>query len=322
MACGLYDRTFALYCGKITLPGFSLEFTPAYPPELFFQMITNPKFDISELSLSSYVMQKMARYDYLAIPVFPARRFRHSFIFVNSNSGIKEPNDLSGRRIGVYNYEITAAVWVRGFLEHDYGVKPSSMKWVTSKEERIKFARKEDLEINLVKDANLTGLLIDGRIDALISPILSRELLQSDVVRRLFEDYKRVESEYFSRTNIYPIMHTVVVREDLLKRHNGLSRKIVDAFRGAKRWWYDYLEDPEWQTNQLYFTWPMKVIEENRSVFGPDPFPYDIEQNRSVIETLLQYQYEQGLIDKIPDIEGLFDSDTIDYAENYEVISF
>lgn len=316
MACGLYDRTFALYCGKIRLPGFSLKFVPMHPPELFFQMITNPKFDISELSLSSYVMQKIARYDYVAIPVFPARRFRHSYIFVNLNSGIKKPSDLSGRRVGVYNYEITAAVWVRGFLEHEYGVKPSSMRWITSKEERIEFTKKQDLEINLIKDVDLTRLLIEGRIDALISPILSHELLQSGAVRRLFEDYKRVETEYFLRTNIYPIMHTIVVKEDLLKRHKGLSHMILDIFRSAKKWWYDYLGDPEWQTNQLYFTWPMDVIEENKTMLGQDPFPYDIKRNRNVIETLVQYQYEQGLIDKIPKIEELFDLETIDYVEN------
>ncbi|MEM4092560.1 MAG: hypothetical protein QW837_05855 [Conexivisphaerales archaeon] len=310
VGCGLYDRTFALKYRFIKPRALHLKFTEMYPPELFFKMIRHSIFDVAELSLSSYIMAKMDGYEYVAIPVFPVRRFRHSFIFINRNSGVNKAQDLAGKTIGVYNYEITAAVWIRGVLQHEYDVLPTDIKWITTHEERLEFKRQSGLSITLFPGQDLVDMLIRGKIDALITPIIDKRLISSSEVRRLFEDHKRVEEEYFRRTHIFPIMHVIVVRKKLTDKYPWITKSLLDAFRDAKKWWYDYIYNVEWQTNQLFFAWFNDMLEEERQIMGYDPYPYNIIDNRSVITTLIGYMHEQGLIKKAPLLEELFDRET------------
>src|SRR5262245_12457739 len=218
LACGPYDRTLALQEGTIKPDGIELTYLARQPAEIFWRMLQYQEFDVSELSLSNYTtLVDRGNAPFIAIPVFPSRVFRHGYIFINTQSGIKEPRDLIGKRGGVPEYTMTAAVYARGMLEHEYGVKPSDVQWVQGRAERITRELPPDVKVTQGPPGRDLGDLLEaGEIDFMMTannPVSFRRGASN--VQRLFPDYKTVEQDYYRRTKIYPIMHTVAIRRDV-----------------------------------------------------------------------------------------------------------
>ena len=312
LACGPYDRTAALQVGAIKPDGIELTYIARQPAEIFWRMLQFQEFDVSELSLSNYVtLVDRGDAPFIAIPVFPSRVFRHGYIFINTNKGIKSAADLIGKRGGVPEYTMTAAVYIRGLLEHEYGVRPSQVEWVQGRADRIE--RKLPTGVHLshtTPGQELSNLLDAGEIDFLITannPLSFRK--GSPNVARLFPNYRELEQDYYRRTRIYPIMHTVVIRKDVYERNPWTALSLYQAFCAAKDRCYSLILDTG--SAKASLAWLQPALEEEQAVFGPDWWAYGIEANRASIDALLEYSFEQGLIDHRLNVEQLFAPSTL-----------
>ena len=312
MACGPYDRTQALRDGTIRPQGIELIYVSGQPAELFWRMLQYKEFEISELSMSNYI-SLVARGDcpFIAIPVFLSRVFRHGYIFINSDSGIKAPKDLIGRRGGVPEYSQTAAVMARGLLEHEYNVRPNQIEWIQGRKDRMELKLPGDVRVAQAPEGgNLSDMLERGDIDFLVTgnnPASFRRGAPN--VQRLFPNYRELERDYYRRTRIYPIMHTVVIRRDVYDRDPWVAMSLYNAFCAAKDLCCRLLL--ETGSPKATFGWLQAMIEEEQAVFGKDWFPYGVEPNRSSLEALLQYTHEQGLAPRRIAIDELFAASTL-----------
>ncbi len=312
LACGPYDRTEALRTGVVRPEGIELIYVPIQsPPEIFARMVATECFDVSEMSLSLYFIRRIrGDFPFVALPVFPSRMFRHGFIFVNTHSGIQSPKDLEGKRIGVPEYSQTAAVWIRGILQHEYGVDLSGVQWYTGgvngigRPDPLVQWPNRPIRIERVFDRTLNDMLVAGEIDALIGARIPKALGRDPRVRRLFPNYRELEREYYRRTGIFPIMHTVVIREAVYRAHPWIAHSLYKAFVAAKEWCLEQMRF----SGALRYTlpWLHAELEETVAVLGPDPWPYGLEPNRKVLETLMQYLLDQGFIDRTVPVEDLF----------------
>jgi 4,5-dihydroxyphthalate decarboxylase len=275
-------------------------------------MLRHQEFEVSELSLSNYTMLR-ARGDnaFMAIPVFPSRLFRHSCIYVNKSAGINAPADLIGKRIGVPEYSMTAAVFARGLLLHEYGVEPEIIEWFSGTQDGLQRPSRIDFDLPGVKltrmplEQDMGPMLETGELDAIISPNAPKALARPDSpVRRLFPDYRQTEKAYFKKTGIFPIMHTIVLRRDVYERHPWAARSLFDAFVKAKEWAYSQLVETD--ALKLTLPWVVAETEETRRIMGRDFWPYGIHANRVSLEALPQYLHEQHLAPRVPAIEELF----------------
>jgi len=219
IACGDYDRTHPLIDGTVKPEGLELNWLTLPHYEMWTRMLNHYEFDASELSLSSYLIARALGKPLIAIPVFPARAFRHSYVFINTRSGIREPADLVGKRVGLAEFQQTATVWIRGILQHEYGVPLDRIHWFTWTKSRMEIEIPTRYQIQQIPPGkNPDEMLFSGELDAIICAILFPFLLDPPShIKRLFEDYEAVEAEYYRRTGIFPIMHTVALREELWK---------------------------------------------------------------------------------------------------------
>jgi 4,5-dihydroxyphthalate decarboxylase len=311
-ACGPYDRTLALRDGSIQPEGIELNYIASQPPDIFWRMLQFNEFEVSEMSLSNYVtLVSAGNAPFIAIPAFPSRVFRHGYFFINTEKGIKAPADLKGKRGGVPEYTMTAAVYMRGLLQHEYGVKPSDVEWVQGRADRL--GRKLPADVRITQapgSAELGDLLERGEIDFMMTannPLAFRR--GSPKVRRLFPNYPEVEKDYYRRTKIYPIMHTVVIRNDVYERNPWVALSMYKALLRAKNHAYHLLADMG--SPKVSSAWLQPLLEEERAIFGPDWFAYGIEPNRPSIEALLQYTHEHGLTDRRVKLEELFAPSTL-----------
>ena len=311
-ACGPYDRTQALRDGTINPEGIDLTYITLQPAEIFWRMLQYQEFDVSEMSLSNYTtLVSEGNAPFVAIPVFPSRVFRHGYFFVNTTKGIEKPADLKGRRGGVPEYSMTAAVYMRGLLQHEYGVKPGDVEWVQGRADRL--GRKLPPEVRLTQapaGAELGDLLERGEIDFMMTannPLAFRRGAPN--VRRLFPNYRELEQDYYRRTEIYPIMHTVVIRRDVYERDPWVALSLYKALCRAKDYAYHLLA--ETGSPKASLAWLQPLLEEEQAIIGPDWFPYGIEKNRPTIDALLQYTHEHGLTDRRLVIEELFAPSTL-----------
>ena len=310
LAGGHYDRTQALIDGEVKPSGAELTYLPMRPPEIFRRMLRYLEFDGSEMSMSSLLIGREQGIPLVAIPVFPSRKFRHSYIFCNVDAGIREPQDLIGKRVGAREYQLTANLWIRGILKHEYDVEAKDIRWFTEWEERIPVGTIEGVTVRRIPEGKtLDGMLINGEIDALIWPNIPNSVRRrSAKVRRLFEDYPRVEAEYYKKTGLFPIMHTVVLKRDVYERNPWLAVSLLEAYREAKERCFRQMDDPSAHS----LVWFEACKEEQHRVFGSDPYPYNIRENRKVLETIIQYSVEQGLTKSPFSIEDLFAKNTLD----------
>lgn len=297
LACGRYDRTQALIDGRVRPEGVELNYIALKPGETFWRQLNHEEFDASEMSLSSYsILRSEGDERFIALPVFPSRIFRHSAVYLPSDSTLTSAEELKGKRIGVGDYQMTAAVWVRGFLQHDYGVRPEDASWIAGKPIRA-ILPPEGVRLDFT-DEPLEALLERGEIDALVSVVLPRNL--GSKVRRLFPDFRAVEADYHRRTGIFPIMHTLALKRSVYERNPWLAVSLYKAFCGARdlaaRWRYD--------TDALAVSvpWLIDEIERSREV----AWDYSIEGSRPTLEALVQYLDEQTLTRRRMKVEELF----------------
>src|SRR5438132_5161732 len=247
LACWNYDRTRALLEERVPIDGIELTYLNLVVEETFFRMLRHREFDAAEMSLSSYTLSLFRENPpFIAIPIFPSRFFRHSCIYVNSASGIREPKDLIGKRVGNPEYQMTAPVWIRGILADEYGVPIDAVTYRTGGEEEP--GRSEKLNLDLPANIKverigvaetLSAMLRDGAIDALYTARMPSSFRAGDGrVRRLFDDYVDVERDYYRRTDIFPIMHTVAIRREVYERDRWLAQSLYKAFCARQRLTY------------------------------------------------------------------------------------
>jgi 4,5-dihydroxyphthalate decarboxylase len=309
LACGDYDRTLPLRLGTVRPEGVELEVLALEPEEMFYRMARLRDFDVAEFSLSTYTVLRGRGEPLIAIPVFPSFAFRHSAIFVRDDAGIREPRDLVGKRVGVPKYHMTAAVWVRGILEDEYGVSPSDLHWFEGGEgaavKEVDVTLPRGLRHELVPgDRTLGELLAVGELDAFIGARRPAGAGGPARVRRLFPDFRRVERAYYEKTGIFPIMHTVVLKEELVQEHPWLPRALYAAFVEAKALAYRRVADTA--VLPYVLPWLVAEVEETRALMGDDPFPYGVSRNRKTVETLAGYSFRQGLAPRRLSAEELF----------------
>lgn len=319
LGCWNYDRTRALQDGRVQPDGIELIYLDMPVEETFFRMLRNREFDIAELSLSSYAVSlfKEPR-PFIAIPVWPSRFFRHSSIYVNAASGISEPKDLIGKRIGNPEYQMTAPVWIRGILADEYGLPADSVTYMTGGEEEP--GRSEKLKLDLPRNIRvqpigptqtLSEMLATGEIAALQTARMPSSFRSGGGrVRRLFENYVEVEKDYYRRTRIFPIMHTVAIRRELYEAHPWIAQSLYKAFRAAQRETYKDLEETAALKTML--PWLIAHVEEARRELGDDFWPYGFHENRSTLATFLRYHFEQGLSKRLLEPEELFAPETLE----------
>jgi 4,5-dihydroxyphthalate decarboxylase len=311
-----YDRTAALHDGRVRPEGIDVTWLPLNVEQTFWRMLQHREFDASEMSLSSYVIRRQAgERDLVAIPVFLSRVFRHDCIYVHEGAGIREPGDLVGKRVGVPEYQITAAVFARGLLADDYGVDPRGIEWIQGGLEepgRVPHTKAEPPGVSISMappGRTLARMVEEGEIDALVSPrVPSTWQGGRGRVKRLFPDPWTVERDYFRRTGIFPIMHLVVIRATLVEANPWLPQSLTKAFVAAKR-----LADADLrETAALPIGLPFLVqhTEETIALMGEDFWPYGVEPNRTTLEAFTRYAHEQGLIAERPAIEDLFPAST------------
>jgi 4,5-dihydroxyphthalate decarboxylase len=319
MACWNYDRTRALLEGRIQPDGIDLNYLNLPVEETFFRMIRRREFDAAEMSLSSYVMSLFSpERPFVAIPVFPSRVFRHSCIYVNAASAIREPKDLAGRRVGTPEYQLTAAVWIRGILSDEHALPIDSVTYYTGGQEEP--GRGEKLSVDLPSGIRvmhveapqtLSSMLGRGEIDALYTPRRPSAFRRGDgTVKRLFEDFVAVERDYFRRTGIFPIMHTVVIRRDVYERNPWVAQSLYKAFRAAQRETYDDLR--ETAALKAMLPWLTAHVEETQREMGEDYWPYGLQRNQHALATFLRYSHEQGLSKRILEPVELFAAETLE----------
>lgn len=315
LGCGNYDRTQALRDGRVQPEGIELNYLALTPPQLFPRMLEHREFEASELSLSGFLKSRCRdNPPFIAIPVFPSRAFRHSILYVNTDSGIDRPQDLRGKRLGATEYTSTASVWVRGILQHEYGVHSEDIHWLITEPPQGRggprpASGRGSVEI-LPPGKNLTPMLVSGEIDALMSlhPVLS-SVQGNPKLRRLFPNFKEVEKEYYLKTKIIPIMHVVVLRSDVYERYPWAATSLYNAFQEAKDLCLDSMRKAGAPPVTLH--WFLAELEEERALFGDDLYPYGLEPNRHVLETLISYAREQGIIDRPLEVESLFAPNTL-----------
>ncbi len=319
LACWDYDRTRPLQEGRVQVEGVELTFLPLRVEETFWRMLRYQEFDAAELSFGSYLMSRdKGSPRFVAIPIFPSRAFRHSCIYINTESGIREPKDLVGKRVGVPEYQITMAIWARGILQHEYGVKPEQIKWFTGgeeqpgREEKIRLDLPKNIDIQMIpSDKTLSSMLERGEIGAVISAHMPSPFVRrSPKVGRLIPNFREVEKAYYNRTKIFPIMHTVALREEFYEKYPWVAQSLVKAFVESKKICQESMY--EFSALKYMLAWSIAEMEEERALFGDNPWPYGLEANEHVLETLVQYAYEQGLIKKKLDVKSLFAPNTVE----------
>ena len=322
IACGNYDRTQAIKDGVVKVEGCAVTYLPLYPEEIFHRAFKFQEFDVSEISFSSYIRTVAAgTAAYVGIPAFVSRIFRHSGIYVRADAGIRTPQDLRGKRIGLPEYQITAVVWMRGMLQHEYGVHPFEIHWRSGgqeqpgRHERTPLKPIPGLDLQPIgHNQTLVDMLRAGELDALFTARAPSSFLAGEPhIVRLFPDTRAAEIAYYRKTGLFPIMHLVGIRKSLVERHPWLATSLYKAFCDAKAIAMVNLCD----VNALMVSLPFLEAETRETIaaMGADFWKYGVHENLREIEALTQYSFEQGLVDRKLAAEELFAPSTFELAK-------
>ena len=306
LACGDYEIVRALKEGLVKPDGIDLTvITEMDSTSRHWRFLRKGEFDVAELSCSSYILARDNGFAMNAIPVFLHRRFRHGFIFINTQKGILNPKDLIGKKIGIKSFQVTAILWLRGILEHEYGVPHKSIEWFAEFDEDVDFTPPPDLKLTrLDHSQSIEKMLAEGELDAVLHSDLIKPLLEKDPrVARLFPNYVEEEINYYKKTAIFPIMHVMAIRQEILDQHPWVAINLYQAFNKAKAIGMKRMENPR----LVPLAWYRESWEEQEALMGSDPWEYGMtDKNRNNLGTLAGYSYEQGLIKNKPVLENLF----------------
>lgn len=312
-AFGNYDRTHFLDSEGVTPVGVNLRVLKFPPSDIFYRMCRYQEFDLSEMSMGAHLfLLGKGNSPFVGIPAFPSRVFRHSMVYANSDSGIKTPGDLNGKKIGIREWGMTAVVWIIGILKEEYGLDIKTVEWIAAKEPRVPIEMPSGCKINLIPvDKNLSDMLETGEIDAALIHQVPKAFLRSpDKVFRLFPDYKKDEIDYYKRTEVHPIMHCVVLRKQINENFPWLLKNIYDALEESRKKTIENLSDTGALSAMIPFL--PAFMEETRSVFGENYWPYGVKGNIKTLEKLTLYAHEQGLTDRVIQIDELFGESVLD----------
>jgi 4,5-dihydroxyphthalate decarboxylase len=324
-----YDRVRAIMDGKVGIEGadVSFHYEDIYAVNAF-AFGPKRKYEVTELGLIPFIT-KYINEDFRAytpIPVFISRVFRHRNVFVHADAGIKTPQDLRGKRVGTPGYGMSANTWIRGFLLDEYGVKADDMQWIETTKSSDggplntgglgKYYFPDDFPLEKgPPDVDESELLLSGGCDALITAITPKAFLEGDPkIKRLFPDVRAAEIGYYKKTGLFPIMHVVAIRTDLIKTNPGMMKAVFEMYSKAKQKAYTDLET----TTSLKVTlpWVTQEFEDTRKLMGKNYWPYGIEANRKELELVMRYMYEQGLVKRSLNFEELFHPSTLKLNEN------
>ncbi|WP_269501287.1 ABC transporter substrate-binding protein [Burkholderia sp. IMCC1007] len=319
VAVGNYDRIRPLVDGDVQIEGVDPIFMLQDPEEIFFRAFRHADYDICELSLSSYSVKTAAGTSpYIAVPVFPSRAFRHTSIYVRADRGIDSPADLKGKRIGVPEYQLTANVWVRLFLEEDYGVKAADVTWVrggyedATRVEKITLNLPEDVRLeNAPEGRTISDLLAAGEIDAVIGPRAPSCFDRGHPeVKYLFDDPHKAAADWYSRTKLFPIMHTLGIRKTLVERHPWLPGAVMKGFEKSKALALKRLSD----TSATKITLPFveDQLRAARKLMGTDFWSYGFAENERIVDRFLERHYAEGLSSRRLEARELFHPSTLE----------
>jgi 4,5-dihydroxyphthalate decarboxylase len=306
LAVGDYEITRALKDGRVQPDGIELTvLTEMDSNTRHHRMMKDLEFDVSEISGGSYILGKANGIPMDAIPVFPHRRFRHSFMYINTGKGIKTPKDLIGRKVGLKAYANSAVTWMRGILEHEYGVPHKEIDWYTDLDEHVDFTPPKGLRLtHIPENKSIETMLCDGEIDALLHSDIIYPITNKDPrVGRLFPDYRAEQIRYFQKTGIFPIMHAVAIKSEIVEKYPWVPQNLQIAFNKAKDIGVRRMANPRVAPMVLY----LENLEEQERIFGPDPFQYGMTpSNVKNLETLAGYCHEQGLTKRLMKLDELF----------------
>jgi len=326
LASRAYDGILPILRGQIGIPGFDLDIIETEDVPAMFAGMFKGKYDVSEMSLGEliyYTSRNLA--DFVAIPVFPSRMFRHGFIFCRKALDIKNPTELSGKKIGFLRWVQTAAIWMRGMLVDEYDVSARDTQWYVSSmhhwddaDPGATVVPRDGSAIQRIQNSGKSTseracrALFDGEVDALGVTESQLPLLPANSeVKRLFENAREVEENYFRKTKILPIMHVMALKKDLAERHPELPGELFRVFSESKRW------AQRWRRTipSLVEAWPNQTLDEEGKVFETDPWAYGLEANRHVLNKFLSYCYAQGISARKIAPEELFHSGTVNLTE-------
>lgn len=298
-ASGYHQRSKYLCDGRVRMENFELKAVAFEEDGKGHKEFLDGKYDTSEFSLANYLAMKNLGEPVMAIPVFPNRKFRQSYIFVRDDSPLTQAVQLKGKRVGIPGWLNTCGLWVRGILSDEYGVRPQDIQWIARKKTAAEVLLPVGTQIEVIEGQGaLPKGLLKGDFDAIIVP----DFPQEDGVRRLFRDSKAVEQDFYRRTQIFPTSHAVVFRQAYLDQHPEAAAELFDACYRAKQL---ALQDDA-DATYSNFAWNRQVWEEQRAILGPDPWRYGIKGNEKVLNTLIRYGEEQGLLQKKLKIADLF----------------
>ena len=313
LACLDSDRVKPLITKSVEPTGIDLNVLPYSPDRSVWAMVQHQEFDVSEMTLAIYArLRAKGQTPYIAIPVFLARTFPHGGIFVNKKSEIAKPKDLEGKKVACGQFQMTMAVWARGVLRQQYGVDLKTINWHT-REPEIELEPPRQFNISVFSTGkSLPDRLVDGEVDALILPRVPPQFRSDHPhVNRLFHDYKAVELDYFIKTKIFPILHTLVIHERIYEQHPWVASSLFRAFVDAKEICYRNLSETM-EGGRYMLPWLESYMEEIWEIMGEDFWPYGLEANRHALETYMRYLHEQHLTERHIPIEELFAPNTID----------
>lgn len=307
-----YDHVADLTSGRIPIEGIDLTCLQLQTEEVFFRTAVYREFDVSEMSMAKYAsMRSQGDASLIAIPVFPSRVPRHSAIYIRRGGPVKTPADLSGKRLGVPEWAETALVYARGLLQHQYGVDLKSIRWFQAgvnepgRTEKVALKLPAGLSLAPVKDKSLNDMLLSGELDAIMCARPPRAFGDKDSqITRLFEDFLEIEEKYVRETGIFPIMHAVVLRKDVMDKYPWAAMNLYKAFEEAKRRSVERILSAT--ISAVPIPWCYERARRDLDVFGKDYWPYGIEANSTTLEAFLQYAHEQGVCHRLMEPEEIF----------------
>jgi 4,5-dihydroxyphthalate decarboxylase len=309
LAIGDYEHTRDLATGRVPVQGATLNVLTLPPEEAFFRFTHFREWEVSEMSMGKYVsLRSQDDEGITAIPVFPSRVFRQSMIYVREGGGIERPEQLKGARVGVPEWAQTAVIYARGYLAHQVGVALDSVDWVQAgvneagRAEKVKLKLPGGVRLRSQPERSLNDMLLAGEVDAVLSARPPRDLGKG--LRRLFSDYEAAEEAYFRQTGVFPIMHVIVIKTDVLARHPWLAMNLYKAFDEAKRRSIERLSDIT--ASHAPFAWLAPYAERMKALFGEDFWPYGLEENRKTLQAFVDFAFEQGVCHRRLQLEELF----------------